>query len=152
MVQIQLELRSWLICNHQKILRRLEDKVKESLSDLNKLEPFNTENELMALVDASLLGLGFVLFQKDSNGRTSLLQAGSTNLKHAQVRWSMPELELLAVKHMLNKCNFYTAHSSKPIIVYSDCSGLKHFQMRDISDIDNKRMATIKCDIMHYNY
>ena len=24
--------------------------------------------------------------------------------------------------------------------------------MRDISDIDNKRMATIKCDIMHYNY
>ena len=24
--------------------------------------------------------------------------------------------------------------------------------MRDISDIDNKRMAAIKCDIMHYNY
>ena len=128
------------------------DKVKETLSDLNRLEPFNTDNELIALVDASLLGLGFVLFQKDSNGRTSLVQAGSTNLKHAQVRWSMPELELLAVKHMLNKCNFYTAHSTKPIIIYSDCSGLKHFQMRDISDIDNKRMATIKCDIMHYNY
>ena len=82
------------------------DKVRESLADLNKLEPFNTENELFALVDASLLGLGFVLFQKDSKGRTSLLQAGSTNLKHAKVRWAMPELELLAVKHMLNKCNF----------------------------------------------
>ena len=103
------------------------DKVIASLSDLDKLEPFNPENELVALVDASYLGLGFVLFQKDSNGRTSLLQAGSTNLKHAQVRWSMPELELLAVKYMLNKCNFYTAHSSKPIAVYSDCSGIKPF-------------------------
>ena len=128
------------------------DKVIASLSDLDKLEPFNPENELVALVDASYLGLGFVLFQKDSNGRTSLLQAGSTNLKHAQVRWSMPELELLAVKYMLNKCNFYTAHSTKPIIVHSDCSGIKQFQLRDISDIDNKRMASIKCDIMHYNY
>ena len=96
------------------------DKIKETLADLNKLEPFNTDNELIALVDASLLGLGFVLFQKDSNGRTSLFQAGSTNLKHAQIRWSMPELELLAVKHILNKCNFYTAHSTKPIIIYSD--------------------------------
>merc|ERR1712041_10244 len=33
------------------------DKVKETLSDLNKLEPFNTDNELITLVDASLLGL-----------------------------------------------------------------------------------------------
>ena len=128
------------------------DKVIASLSDLDKLEPFNPENELVALVDASYIGLGCVLFQKDSNGRTSLLQAGSTNLKHAQVRWSMPELELLAVKYMLNKCNFYTAHSTKPIIVHSDCSGIKQFQLRDISDIDNKRMASIKCDIMHYNF
>ena len=64
----------------------------------------------------------------------------------------MPELELLAVKYMLNKYNFYTAHSSKPIVVYSDCSGIKQFQLRDISDIDNKRMASIKCDIMHYKY
>ena len=31
------------------------DKVIASLSDLNKLEPFNTENELFALVHASLL-------------------------------------------------------------------------------------------------
>ena len=128
------------------------DKVIASLSNLDKLEPFNPENEMFALVDASLLGLGFVLFQKDSKGTSSILQAGSTNQKHAQVRWSMPELELLAVKYMLNKCKIYTAHSSKPIIGYSDCSGIKQFQLRDISDIDNKRMASIKCDIMHYNY
>ena len=40
------------------------DKVIASLSDLDKLEPFNPENEMFALVDASLLGLGFVLFKR----------------------------------------------------------------------------------------
>ena len=73
-------------------------KITNSLSSLEKLEPYNPENHLFALVDASLIGLGFILFQKDNNGRSSILQAGSTSLKHAQVRWAIPELELLACK------------------------------------------------------
>ena len=97
-------------------------------------------------------GWALYFFQKDSKERSSILQAGSTSLKHAQIRWSMTELELLAFKYLLNKCNFYSAHSSKPIVIYSDCSGIKQFQLCDISDIDNKHMASIKCDIMHYNY
>ena len=75
-------------------------KVIESLSDLEKLEPYDPNNDLYALVDTSLMGLGFILFQKDSKGRSSILQAGSTSLKHAQVRWAISELELLACKFM----------------------------------------------------
>ena len=116
-------------------------KIIESLSNLEKLEPYNPENELFALVDASLMGLGFILFQKDINGRSSILQAGSTSLKHAQVRWAIPELELLAAKYMLNKCHFYMAWASKPIIIYSDCQGLKNYQTRDIADIDNNESS-----------
>merc|ERR1711895_181681 len=127
-------------------------KVIESLSDLEKLAPYNPENDLFALVDASLMGLGFILFQKDANGKSSILQAGSTSLKHAQVRWAIPELELLSVKYMLNKCHFYTAWASKPIIIYSDCQGLKNYQTRDIADIDNKHLFSIKSDLMAYNY
>ena len=100
------------------------NKIIESLSKLEKLSPYDPNNDLYALVDALLLGLGFILFQKDSNGQSSILQAGSTSLKHAQVRWAIPELELLACKFMLNKCHFYTAWASKPIIIYSDCQGL----------------------------
>ena len=80
------------------------NKVIKSLSDLDKLEPFDPKNKLYALVDASLCGLGFILFQKDKNGRSSILQTGSTFMKHAQVRWAIPELQLLAVKYILNKC------------------------------------------------
>ena len=98
------------------------------------------------------MGLGFILFQKDSKGRLSILQAGSTSLKHAQVRWAIPELELLACKFMLNKCHFCTAWASKTITIYSDCQGLKNYQTRDIADIDNKHLFSIKSDLMMYNY
>ena len=53
---------------------------------------------------------------------------------------------------MLNKYYFYTAWSIRPITIYSDCSGLKQYQLKDISNIDNKRIFNIKSDIMHYNY
>ena len=103
-------------------------------------------------MDASKLDLGFILMQKDSKGRSSILQAGSTSLKHAQVRWAIPELELLEVKYMLNKCSHFTLWEMKPITVYSNCSGLKQYQSRDISDIDDRHMALIKSDIMMFNY
>ena len=40
-------------------------KIIDSLSTLEKLTPYDPKNDLFALVDASLLGLGFILFQKD---------------------------------------------------------------------------------------
>ena len=53
---------------------------------------------------------------------------------------------------MLNKCYFYTALASNPITIYPDCQGLKSYQSRDIADIDNKRLFSIKSDLMAYNY
>ena len=42
--------------------------------------------------------------------------------------------------------------AQKPIIIYSDCQGLKQYQSRDIADIDNRRLFKIKSDLMVYNY
>ena len=92
--------------------------ILEYLSNLDKLEPYNPKNNIFVLVDASINRLGFILFQKYSNSRSSILQAGSTSLKLAQVNWYIPELELHAVKYMLKKCNHYTAWSIKPIVIY----------------------------------
>ena len=49
------------------------NKITQSLSSLEKLEPHDPDNDLFTLVDASLMGLGFILFQKDSKGRSSIL-------------------------------------------------------------------------------
>ena len=52
----------------------------------------------------------------------------------------------------MNKYHFYTAWADKPIIIYSDSSGLRDFQLGDISDIDNEMMFNIKAYIKSYKY
>ena len=63
---------------------------------------------MYALTDASLAGLGFVLLQKDVDGKSSILQVGPTGLKNAQDRWAPTELEVLAIRYCLTKCHFFT--------------------------------------------
>ena len=104
------------------------------------------------MMDASINGLGFILFQKNSEGKTSIVQVESTYLKNAQVRWHPAELELLAVQYCLKKCHFYTAHSDHPVEILSDCSGLKDFELQDISQMQNTRMINMKANLQAYNY
>ena len=63
------------------------DYVIQNLTKLEYLQPFKLGNTLHAMTDASISSLGFVLFQKDSAGKTSIVHVGSTSLKNAQVRW-----------------------------------------------------------------
>ena len=96
------------------------------------------------MTDASINGLGFILFQKDEDGKASIIQVGSTCLKNAQIRWHPSELELLAIQYCLKKCHFYTAHSDHPVEILSDFSRLKDFQLQDITNIQNTRLLNIK--------
>ena len=82
------------------------DHVMETLGSLEHLHPYKEGNEMFALTDASVSGLGFILFQRDSNGKQSILQVGSTCLKNAQARWHPTELELLDIQYCLTKCHF----------------------------------------------
>ena len=54
------------------------DQVIATLSNLDFPEPYKLDSEIFALVYASQTRLVFVLLQKDSNRRSSILQAGST--------------------------------------------------------------------------
>ena len=56
------------------------------------------------------------------------------------------------IQYCLKKCHFYTAHSDNPMEILSDCSGLKDFQLQDISQIQNTRMLNIKANLQVYNY
>ena len=84
------------------------DNVISNLSKLEHLVQYKKGNKMVAMTDASMAGLGFILFQKDSAGQHSILQVGSTCLKHAHSRWHPAELELLTFQHYLKKCHFYT--------------------------------------------
>merc|ERR1712082_358262 len=104
------------------------------------------------MTDASNNRLGFILFQKDEDRKASIVQVGSTCLKNAQIRWHLSELELLAIQYYLKKCHFYTAHLDSPVKILSDCSGLKDFQLQDITQIQNTRLLNIKANLQIYNY
>merc|ERR1711873_393674 len=107
------------------------ENVIKNLTTLEHLHPYKQGNSLHAMTDASLNGLGFILFQKDEAGKKSIIQVGSPCLKNAQVRWHPAELELLAVQYCLKKCHFYTAHSDHPVEILSDFSSLKDFELQD---------------------
>ena len=77
---------------------------------------------------------------------------GSTCLKNAQVRCHPAELELLAGQYCLKKCHFYMAHSDHLVEILSDCSGLKDFELQDISQMQNTWMINMKANLQAYNY
>ena len=54
------------------------DYVIQNLSKLEYLRPYQKGNKLLAMTDASLNGLGFILYQKDPEGHCSIIQVGST--------------------------------------------------------------------------
>ena len=43
---------------------------------LEYLRPYDPSNQLLCLTDASYLGLGFILFQKDRDGKYSIVMVG----------------------------------------------------------------------------
>ena len=103
------------------------DYVVQNLTKLKYLQPLKQVNTLHAMTDASINSLGFILFQKDSEGKASIIQVRSTCLKNAQVRWNPSELELLAIEYCLKKCHFYMAHLDSLVEILLDCSSLKDF-------------------------
>ncbi len=71
-------------------------KAREMLSSKKTLTYYNPKNQTQLKVDASRIGLGFVLKQF-SNGMWNTVQAGSRFLSEAETRYAMIELELLAI-------------------------------------------------------
>ena len=134
------------------IHQREFDKVIANFGNLEYLRPYDPTNQLFCLTDASYLGLGFILFQKDKDNSWSIVMVGSTCLKNAQIRWHPTELELLAVYYCLSKCHYFTANTRLPIVVYSDCSGLRNFELLDITSMSNKRMINLRDKLQCYNY
>ena len=103
------------------------------------------------MTNASLNGLGFILYQKDPKGHCSIIQVGSICLKITQARWHAAELELLKIQYCLKKCHFYTANSDDVIKIQSDCSRLRKFQLQEITQMQNRRMIQMKANLQMYN-
>ena len=67
----------------------------------------DTERSSELITDASYLGLGFILIQRDDKGKWHLIWCGSCSLTSAQTRYAPIMLELLAAVWGITSCAFY---------------------------------------------
>ena len=73
--------------------------------------------------DASTTGLGITLWQKQDDGNTKQIAYGSRYLNETEKRYSIGELELLAVVWGLEKFRFYLY--GKKVYLYTDHQALE---------------------------
>ena len=61
-------------------------------------------------------GLGYVLLQP-AEGKTNVLQCGSSTLSAAQRGYSVVELELLAITWALSKCDYFVRGALRVLVM-----------------------------------
>lgn len=130
------------------------EKIKQALVSPPILSHFDSSLDTALLTDASKLhGIGFVLMQNHGSNDEplwKLIQAGSRFISDTESRYSVCELELLAIQQAVEDCRFYllglphfnviTDH--RPLV--SICNGTS------LDALDNRRLQRILEKLMPY--
>ena len=91
--------------------------LKAKLTSPKVLSQFQPEQPLRLETDGSRVGLGFQLQQADTSGNWKLLQLGSRHTTDTEARYSVSELELLAVTWALEKTKYFCAGAPQLTLV-----------------------------------
>ena len=113
------------------------DNLKDEISNLGFLSPFDVLKDMSIVVDASKEGgLGHMLYQQSDNDPNErlIIQMASTGLTKSQKNYSVTELELLGLVWSLQHSKVYTMGNNK-IIVHTDHSALAHLSTKNLSDV-----------------
>ena len=122
--------------DHESEFQRL----KKTVADVSVLSAFDPALPLHLMCDASREGwLGYMLLQP-AEGRTNILQCGSSMLTPAQRGYSIVELELLAITWALSKCDYFMRGAPK-VVVMMDHASLVGLEKRDLSTVTNGRLV-----------
>ena len=91
--------------------------VKEALASPPVLSFFQPGRPLRLETDASVKnGLGYVLWQQQTDDSWRILQCGSRFLSDAETRYAVIELECLAVTWAVRKCSLYLSGCSFEVV------------------------------------
>ena len=88
--------KEWVVLNE--VVRSAFHKLKKAVMSAPVLAYPDPNKEYLLETDASKLGLGAVLSQKQSDGRYPLVAFGSRALHGAEVNYNSTKLEFLAMK------------------------------------------------------
>ena len=114
------------------------------------LSAFDLGRDTFLYVDASRRGLGYILLQKDEQGRYRIICCGSTGLSSAQSRYSVIKLKLLAVVYALSKCRFYL-QGIRVVNILTDHRPLVDLYKKPLTEIANARLFRLIEQTMDFN-
>ena len=101
-------------------LDKLFNQIKLSLSKDAELAIPNTTQPFYITVDASLIGLGVVLFQPNSKNKMQIISYNSRILTTQEQKLSTYDRELCAITFALSQYEFIIIGSKFPITVFTD--------------------------------
>ena len=121
--------------------------LKEKLMSSPILAFADTRRPFFISVDASGTAIGYILGQKDSEGREVVISYGGRALRGTELKWSICERECLALVEAIKHFHPYISHSH--FTVYSDNIALKWLQkIRD----ENGRLGRWSLKLQGYNF
>ena len=137
---------NWLE-SHQ---RSFDDVRKMLTSDL-VLKGFDPARDTELVTDASRVGLGFVLQQRDpSTMEWHMVSCGSRKLTDVEGRWAVCELEGLGILFAVQKCRFFVLGMHFTVI--TDHAPLRGIWRKDLIDVENPRLRRIREKLSEYNF
>ena len=104
----------------------LFQKLKMSLTSETELTIPNTKHPFFITVDASLIGLGAVLFQLNEQNKMKVISYNSRILNPQEQKLSTLDRELLGIVHALQIYEFLIIGSPHPIHIFTDHKPLLH--------------------------
>ena len=100
--------------------------VKNSMTADTELTIPNTKHPFFITVDASLVGLGAVLFQMNEENKMKVISYNSRILNTQEQKLSTLDRELLAIVYALQIYEFLIIGSPHPIYISTDHKPLLH--------------------------
>ena len=104
----------------------LFQKLKMSLTSETELTIPNTKHPFFITVDASLIGLGAVLFQSNEQNKMKVISYNSRILNPQEQKLSTLDRELLGIVHALQIFELLITGSPHPIHIFTDHTPLLH--------------------------
>ena len=117
------------------------NKIKSIMTDQSNLSSIHMDWWTELITDASYLGLGFILIQRDDNGKWHLVWCGSCSLTSAQTRYAPIMLELLAAVWGITSCAFYL-RGIRSFTLRTDHKPLVGLMKKDLRDLTERQQIT----------
>ena len=133
--------------------QRAFEVVKEILTraDGPLLRHFDPKLPVTLTTDASRIGLGFILTQKDTSDNVGLVQAGSRFLSPAERNYAVIELEAMAIQWAILKCRSYLLGVEFNVLTdHKPLLGVMNG--KDLDSINNGRLQRMISKLVGYQY